>query len=403
MLIECPECNHTVSDKAVQCPNCGYPISNHTSARKAVKTRNTRRQRLPNGFGRITEIKNKNLRKPFRAMVSDGKDEFGKPIGRLLKPESYFATYNEAYQALMKYHENPYDFSNDITVSELYERWFEETSKRVGKSRIRQIRAAWHYCGLIKDKKVQELRIRDIKNLLDHGSKYKDGIEVFPTENTKSYIRVAVSQMLDYAVEYEIINHNFMKDVNLASKVEIETNPHISFTDDEMKIIKEMAKTDECFLLMLINTYMGWRPGELLSIPVSNVHIGEEYIVWGSKTKAGRNRPVPIHSGILPYVGMKYNEALTERRTHLFSYGEFTTSYKVYRKRFIKVVQKYNLNPDHRPHDCRKQFVTMAKKSGVDDFAIKRIVGHSISDITESIYTDRDITWLKKEIEKIPF
>lgn len=26
-LINCPECNHQVSDKAISCPNCGYPIN----------------------------------------------------------------------------------------------------------------------------------------------------------------------------------------------------------------------------------------------------------------------------------------------------------------------------------------------------------------------------------------
>ena len=64
-------------------------------------------------------------------------------------------------------------------------------------------------------------------------------------------------------------------------------------------------------------------------------------------------------------------------------------------------MKRYNLSEKHRPHDSRKQFVTMAKKSGVDEFAIKRIVGHRISDITESIYTDRSTSWLKSEIEKI--
>ena len=26
-LIQCPECNNQVSDKAVMCPKCGFPIS----------------------------------------------------------------------------------------------------------------------------------------------------------------------------------------------------------------------------------------------------------------------------------------------------------------------------------------------------------------------------------------
>ena len=53
--------------------------------------------RLPNGFGRITKIRNQKLRKPYRVMVTVGKDHNGRPIGRILKPEGYFKTYNEAY------------------------------------------------------------------------------------------------------------------------------------------------------------------------------------------------------------------------------------------------------------------------------------------------------------------
>ena len=43
----------------------------------------------------------------------------------------------------------------------------------------------------------------------------------------------------------------------------------------------------------------------------------------------------------------------------------------------------------------------MAKKYKVDEYAIKYMVGHEISDLTEKIYTKREISWLKEEIEKI--
>ena len=52
-------------------------------------------------------------------------------------------------------------------------------------------------------------------------------------------------------------------------------------------------------------------------------------------------------------------------------------------------------------NDGRKHFVTMAKKYGVDEYAIKYMVGHKISDITEKVYTQREFEWLKDEIEKI--
>lgn len=37
----------------------------------------------------------------------------------------------------------------------------------------------------------------------------------------------------------------------------------------------------------------------------------------------------------------------------------------------------------------------------MDEYALKRIVGHSISDITERVYSKRGVERLKREIEKI--
>lgn len=96
MLIKCPECELQVSDKATFCPHCGYPMQPDVRPRKP-RSKNNKRRRLPNGFGQISEIKNRNLRNPFRAMVTVGKTPEGKPICKPLKPESYFPTYNDAY------------------------------------------------------------------------------------------------------------------------------------------------------------------------------------------------------------------------------------------------------------------------------------------------------------------
>ena len=76
-------------------------------------------------------------------------------------------------------------------------------------------------------------------------------------------------------------------------------------------------------------------------------------------------------------------------------------TYNRYQKGFSRVWDELKLNIDHRPHDGRTHFVTSAKKYGVDEYAIKYIVGHKISDITEKVYTKREFEWLKEEIEKI--
>ena len=101
MLIKCPECELQVSDKALICPHCGYPMQ--PNAKSKPHRKSNKRRRLPNGFGQISEIKGRNLRKPFRAMVTVGKTDTGKPICKPLKPDSYFPTYNDAYAALVEY------------------------------------------------------------------------------------------------------------------------------------------------------------------------------------------------------------------------------------------------------------------------------------------------------------
>lgn len=131
MLTQCPECQLPVSDKALNCPHCAFPIQ-PTAKRRKPRNKNHKRRRLPNGFGQISEIKNRNLRKPFRAMVTVGKTPEGRPISKPLKPESYFETYNDAYQALVEYNKNPYALNPAITVEELYKQWLPEYKKDRG-------------------------------------------------------------------------------------------------------------------------------------------------------------------------------------------------------------------------------------------------------------------------------
>ena len=48
MLIKCPECELQVSDKAMNCPHCGYPLKDNTLS-KVVKKTAKKHRKLPNG------------------------------------------------------------------------------------------------------------------------------------------------------------------------------------------------------------------------------------------------------------------------------------------------------------------------------------------------------------------
>ena len=393
MLITCRECGREVSDKAYACPHCGYPRNNKQPRPKP------KRQRLPNGFGQISEIKGRNLKKPFRAMVTVGKTPEGRPICKTLKPEGYFETYRAAYTALIKYNENPYDVEKDITMEELYKIWSEKYYATILPQTTGQFKAAWNQCGSIYPMKVRDVRIRHLREC----------IEQIPKNTIKRLAKITFNKMFDYAVEYELTDKNYSRLFGLGKEIDKDMaanrKQHLSFTDDEMQTLWENI-TDRIVAMIVVQCYTGFRPSELLSIRLENINLEERTIVGGCKTEAGKNRIVPIHSAILDLVEQKYNEAIERKSEWLFGMyyktkGPEQMLYMTYFNYFKRTIANLGLNPEHRPHDPRKQFATMAKKYNVDEYAIKLIMGHQITDITESIYTDRDPSWLLEEIEKI--
>jgi integrase len=156
---------------------------------------------------------------------------------------------------------------------------------------------------------------------------------------------------------------------------------------------------------ILVQCHSGWRPQEIGLIELKDVDLENWTFKGGIKTDAGADRIVPIHSKIRHIVLRKYKEAESMSSKYLFNLirggKPKPLTYNAYHTGFEGIRDRLRINPEHRPHDGRKHFVTSAKKFGVDEYAIKYIVGHHISDITEKVYTKREIDWLKEEIEKI--
>jgi len=411
MLIKCTECELQVSDKALSCPHCGYPLKANV-VRKPRKNPNKRR-RLPNGFGQISEIKGRNLRKPFRAMVTVGKTSTGRPICKPLKPESFFETYNDAYSALVDYNKNPYDLDDSISVRELYERWSNEYFKTLkSQSSARTITSAWAYCSSIYNMRVVDVRARHIKGCMEEGVAVIKGEERKPSAGTKTRMKSMFNLMFDYALEYELVDRNyartFVTSDDILNEKEQAKRGHIPFTDEEIERLWNNVDSKQTVDIILIQAYSGWRPQELGLIELRNVDLKNWTFQGGMKTEAGTNRVVPIHSKIRHLVKKKYKEAVelgseylincTDSQTHR---GNMKLTYDKYSYRFEKIVEELKLNEQHRPHDPRSHFITIAKKYGVDEYAIKYMVGHAVNDITEKVYTKRETDWLKTEIEKI--
>lgn len=400
MLKKCPECSGTVSDQASFCPHCGFPLTKQAR-------RTNKRMRLPNGFGQISEIKNANLRCPFRVMVSVGKDEFGRPISKMLRPRAYFKTYNEAYAALTEYHRNPIDLGKDMTFQDLYEEWYEYYSKELGSEKsMGSHSAAWQYAGSLYNKKISTIRTRDLRLCLEHASKNLKGEEKEASANTKRDLKVTFNLMFDYAVENELTDKNYARLLTMPKSVSKNIGKvdkeHIPFTDEEKAILWQNINHDYVNAI-LVQILTGFRPGELITLKLENINLTDWSIVGGMKTEAGTNRLVPIHPAIRNMVKEQYNLAKEAKVNTLFFDLEKKKSMNIhkYRRVFLEALHDLNITQEHRPHDPRKDFITEAKKYNLDEYAIKRIVGHKIDDITEKVYTQRGLDWLHSEMAKI--
>lgn len=406
MLIKCPECELQVSDKALSCPHCGYPLKEQSIS----KSNSKKRMRLPNGFGQISKIKKKNLRNSYRAMVTVGKTPDGKYIRKSLKPQAYFKTYAEAYAALAEYNRNPYDLEPDITVAQLYDMWSDSYFKTLkSDASIRTITCAWAYCSEIQNMRVKDVRARHIKGVIENGQTVETrgknkGQPKSPTPETKSRMKSLFNMMLDYAVEYELTDKNYARMFELSkdtiNELDRSKRSHIIFTEDELQTLWDNVDKVKHADWIVIQCYMGWRPQELATLKLIDVNISNWSMCAGMKTEAGKQRTIPIHSRIQPLVLRNYTDAQNMGSEYLLN-DKGPITYDKYANRFVKVIQELRLNSDHRPHDPRKTFITRAKKAGMDENALKIMVGHSVRDITESVYTERDLEWLRSDIEKL--
>lgn len=160
----------------------------------------------------------------------------------------------------------------------------------------------------------------------------------------------------------------------------------VPFTEAELRTLWK-HKDDPTIELVLILCYSGHRIQEAATI---NVDLNQRIFTGGVKTDSGRDRIVPIHSLIMPLV-----TARIKRYGKLMPYVPVT-----FRTKMSDALERIGIER-HTPHDCRHTFSTLGARYKVDPADLKRMMGHSLSDITNKIYIHRSITDLRSEIEKI--
>jgi len=110
----------------------------------------------------------------------------------------------------VEYNRNPYDLNPAITVKEVFEKWTDNYFQTLKtEASVLAVKKAWTYCKEVYDMRVMDIRARHVKGCMD-------SIE---SANIKGKIKSLFNLMLDYALEYELVDRNYSRSFNMSEEL----------------------------------------------------------------------------------------------------------------------------------------------------------------------------------------
>ena len=258
----------------------------------------------------------------------------------------YYAKKTDALDALSRLVGKDISERYNMTFSDIYEGWKFEHYREIGQKSIDGYENAYKNCESLYDRKFRELRTRDFQEIVDlHNTQ---------SRSTQAKYKNLFTQLSEWAMREEIVTTNYAGYVKLSGEKAKEKD---IFSADDITKLEADGSSAAKVVLMLI--YTGMRIGELFEAKTENYH--ETYLIGGKKTKAGRDRIIPIRAE-----GRGYFAELAERATGelLISGRDGQKTAENYRKReYYPLLERLGI-ARKTPHATRHTFASWAVAAG---------------------------------------
>ena len=356
-MAQCVKCKKEIPDGSPFCCWCGR--RQQDTQKKALKR--------ANGTGTVYKLQGRRKR-PWVAAKS------GVIVG-------YYDKKTSALEALARLQGRSLDEIYNWTFKEVYEAWKDEHFRDIGAKGTESYERAYDIFEPLHERKFRELRTADYQAVIDQYSA--------KSYSTLSKFKQLVTQMSKWGIRQELITTNFASFIKLPENVKKEKE---IFSADEIKKIEKDGSQEARLVLMMI--YTGMRIGELFGLRTENVH--ETYVIGGEKTKAGRNRIIPIRSE-----GRKYFAEFKERAKGelLISGYEGQKVAANFRNRdYYPLLERLGI-PKKTPHATRHTFASWAVANNIKPELLQKMLGHADYSTTANIYEHFDIDQLVEAID----
>lgn len=331
----------------------------------------------PNGYGCVKHLSG-SRRKPFAFVVTD----HGKQIVK-----GYFPTKMDALAYQVEYwNTHGRTRLSEITLEELYAEWLPAHRPYVAESTVRSYQSAYGHLHPLYVMPIKEIKYKHMQATLDAmgGLSYA----------SKKKVRNLLSLLWAYARKMDYTSNDYTGLLRIGKNRPV--NPHHAISRRKVNTLWRMTDVPGIDIILIL-IYTGMRNGELRALLKSDVNRRQKYIrIRESKTAAGV-RVIPIHSRIWPFVEVR----LSCNGSHLIA-DDSGMPYTYSRlARLFTHVMKLVHGEKHKLHDTRHTCATWLDDAEVNDNAKKMILGHARNDVTNGVYTHKNLRQLRKAIEKI--
>lgn len=333
----------------------------------------------PNGYGSVVKLSG-NRRNPFAVRKTVGWNEKGHPIYLTI---GYAPTREDGNIMLALYNNDPYDVDAvKVTLKQLWELFKEKKLPKLNKGTRSSLSSAYNHTKKYQDTKYRDLKSFHMQDCIDNcGCGY----------STQWAIKNLFGHLDKFALELDVINKSYAQ---LTTAESIPETSKVPFTEEEIKTLWEHKK-DNWVDSILVFIYTGFRISELLNIKITDIDLEQGTIQGGTKTNAGKNRIIPIHSKIFNIIKSRVESG----QVYLFELnGKKLSSYSYY-KIWDELMEKFKM--EHTPHECRHTFRSRLDSAGANKKCIDMLMGHKSKEVGERVYTHKTLEELKYAIELI--
>jgi len=280
-----------------------------------------------------------------------------------------------------------------LTLQAVFEEWKEKYSDRIAASTMAGYLSAYKHFSALHDILIENISAQNLQDCMD----------LCPAgKRTHQVMKVIAGLLWGYAFDSNYVERDITKNLYTGKGKSEQRDP---ISEEEVEIIRQAIGKEKYAEYIYSLCYLGFRPGEFLALTKSDLHHkdGVTYLVGGSKTDAGKDRPVPIPSAISGIILQRLNvdgtdllfpQYQTNRKGEFIGYKKMSHDY--FNKHVFKpMMNKLGIDDGKVPYCARHTYSDKLKDAEGDDKTKAKIFGHTDYEFTKKRYQSTNIQEIK--------